>query len=117
MSFILDKPMIVRIVPVLYAILGVFMLYVAAINISDSWFAVISISIGILCLICLYLIQSRKWYAWHVSMASFVIFAIYIIIVYLETSNTSWLLFLLIDLMIILSWAVKFTRQYFDAVA
>jgi len=117
MSFILDKPMIVRIVPVLYAILGVFMLYVAAINISDSWFAVISISIGILFLICLYLIQSRKWYAWHVSMASFVIFAIYIIIVYLETSNTSWLLFLLIDLMIILSWAVKFTRQYFDAVA
>ena len=117
MSFILDKPMIVRIVPVLYAILRVFMLYIAAMSTSDLLSTVIYISVGILCLVCLFLIQSRKWYAWHVSMATFILFAVYIIIVYFETSDALWLLFLLIDLMIMLSWAVKFTRQYFDAVA
>jgi hypothetical protein len=117
MSFLLDKPMIVRIVPILYAILGVFMLYIAAVNISDIVFAVISATIGVFCLVCLYLVQTRKWYSWHVALASFIIFAVYMAYVYLESSDIIWLILLFIDLMIIISWTVKFTRQYFDAAA
>ncbi len=116
MSFILDKPMIVRIVPVLYALLGTFMLYVALTNIStDALFSIECAGLGVFSLICLYLVQSRKWYSWHVSMVSFLLFAAFTGIVYMETNDTFWLLILLIDLMIIVAWSVKFTRQYFDA--
>jgi len=115
MSFLSEKPMIVRIVPMIYALLGIFMFYMAAVNISDLEFAAISIIIGIFCLVCLYLVQIRKWYAWHVSMISFVIFGIYMAAVYLDSSDIIWLILLFMDAMIAVSWSIRFTRQYFDA--
>jgi len=115
MSFISDKPMIIRIVPIIYALLGIFMLYMAAANISDLIFAAISLVIGVLSLVCLYLVQTRKWYAWHVSMVSFVAFGIYMAVVYFDSSDSIWLILLFMDAMIAVSWSIRFTRQYFDA--
>ncbi len=51
------------------------------------------------------------------DMAALLLFAGYLVIAYLETADIMWIMAVVLDMMIVLSWSVGFTRQYFDAAA
>jgi len=115
MSFLTDKPMIVRIVPIVYAIIGAFMLFVAVTERSEWYFAAAYIIVAAVCFLCLFMVQSRKWYAWQLCLVSFAVFAVWAVFAYLETRALFWLVLMLIDAVIIIGWVPRFTRRYFDA--
>lgn len=117
MSFMYDKPLIVRILQITFAIAGVFLVYIAAVGASYPVFSVITLAIGIVCLVCGKLVTLRKWYAWHLTLAALLLFAGYLVMAYLETADIMWIMAVVLDMMIVLSWSVGFTRQYFDAAA
>ncbi|MDD3232556.1 MAG: hypothetical protein PHT00_00055 [Candidatus Methanomethylophilus sp.] len=115
MGFLTDKPMIVRIVPIMYSIVGAFMLYTAVAKQSEWYFATAYIIVAAICFLCLFVVQSRKWYAWELCLASFVAFAVWIAFEYLETRELFWLVVMLTDIVIMIGWLPNFTRRYFDA--
>ncbi len=117
MSFLFDKPLIVRILEAILALAGVFTLYVAIINTSDMAFALVTGVIGVVCIVCGTLIHLRKWYAWHFTLAFLACAAAYLVISFAETMDMMWLMLLFLDVLIMFSWVVRFTRQYFDATA
>jgi len=115
MNFLYDKPLIIRIVEIFTALAGVVMLYIAYLNISDVLFAAITVGISVALLVCGTLLHLRKWYSWHYALALMVLAAFYLITCYAETSDLLWILLMGADLLIAASWAMKVTRQYFDA--
>ncbi len=115
MSFLFDKPLIVRLVEILLAILGVVMIYAGYLNLNDASFAAISFVIGIMCIVCGTLVRLRRWYAWHFTLAMLLIFSVYFVVAYIETSDMLWICGLLMTAMISISWIVRVTRTWFDS--
>ncbi|MDD2626830.1 MAG: hypothetical protein PHT00_02335 [Candidatus Methanomethylophilus sp.] len=115
MSFLYDKPFIVRIVEVLTALVGVVMLYLAYLNVADYVFAAVTAVLAVALLLCGTLLHLRKWYAWHYTMFLMIAAGICLVVSYVETADLLWVLLLGMDFLLAVSWIFRVTRQYFDA--
>lgn len=113
MSFIFDKPLIVRVMMIVMALAGVFMIYVGFAGGMGILYSAVTVMIGAACIVCGLLIHLQRQYAWHATLLLLGLSAIYFLIAYTETFDMLWMVFLLLDAAMILLWCVRFTRAYF----
>lgn len=113
MSFIFDKPLIVRMMTIILAVIGVFMLYIGIVGRMETIYAVATVAMGVLCLVCGTLIHLRKYYAWHFTLGLMLVACGFFGISCIETGDMLWGALFMLCVAISISWSIGFTRDYF----
>jgi hypothetical protein len=114
MSFLYDKPMIVRLIPIVFTVIGVVMFYSGFVTANDISYSVIMVALGASCIAASTLILIRHRLAWGVTMALIALFAVYFVISFAETNDMIWILLFLVDATVAFSWYIGFTRNWFE---
>lgn len=113
MSFAFDKPMIVRIIEPITALLGVYFLYIFALNYQTELLPSLAfLALGVLSIADGFILHLRKSYAWALNLAVLAMICVAGIIMSVQGSSYGIIIAMLMALMI-LSWCMGITRSYF----
>ena len=114
MSFAFDKPMIVRMMEPITAIIGVYFVYVFMINYSTEPVASAGFLIlGILAIADGFILYMKKRYAWSLNLVALVVVALAGLYIFLTSRSSLGVMIFSIMAVLILSWCMNITRSYF----
>ncbi len=113
MSFAFDKPMIVRIIEPITALLGVYFLYIFVLNYQTELLPSLAfLAMGVLAIADGFILHMRRSYAWSLNLAVLAIICVAGIVMSIQGSSYGIVITLLAALLIV-SWSMRFTRDYF----
>lgn len=115
MSFAFDKPMIVRMMEPITAIVGVYFVYVFLINYNTELIASIGFLIlGILAIADGFILHLRRQYAWSLNLVALMIIAIVGLYMFVTSGSSIGMILFAMMAILALSWCMNITRSYFQ---
>ncbi|MDY5679787.1 MAG: hypothetical protein SPF21_07570 [Candidatus Methanomethylophilaceae archaeon] len=114
MSFAFDKPMIVRMMEPITAIVGVYFVYVFLINYDTELLASLGfLLLGILAIADGFILHLRRRYAWSLNLVALIAIALVGLYMFLSSGSSLGAMIFAIMAILVVSWCMNFTRSYF----
>ncbi|MGN0099079.1 MAG: hypothetical protein ACI38Y_07125 [Candidatus Methanomethylophilaceae archaeon] len=114
MSFAFDKPMIVRMMEPITAIVGVYFVYVFIINYETELIASLGfLLLGALAIADGFILHLRKRYAWSLNLVALIAIAVVGLYMYISSGSSLGAMIFAIMAILVVSWCMNITRSYF----
>lgn len=118
MSFAFDKPMIVRMMEPITAIVGVYFVYVFLINYDTELLASLGfLLLGTLAIADGFILHLRRRYAWSLNLVALIAIALVGLYMFLSSGSSLGAMIFAIVAILVVSWCMNFTRSYFRDMA